>query len=122
MYNPFPLMLRPAALFRTLALVLPIAIFGSFLGCVWTCSEAPEASPGHDVAAVEAACSENCAIESTPGALPAKERTDPQPEANLARMPGATSFNGLRSLAAVVSIIPVSTKHPPPERLCVFRI
>ena len=115
-------MLRRAALLRTLALVLPIAIFGSFLGCVWSCSEAPEESLDHSVATVEAPCSEDCWIESTPSALPAKERDDQQLKANSAQLPGATSTNALLFVAAGVSNTPVSTKHPPPERLCVFRI
>lgn len=115
-------MLRRAALLRTLALVLPIALFGSVLGCVWTCSEAPEESLDYSVAAMEAACSEDCAFDFTPGALPTKERNDPQPEASSAQLHGATSVNELGAVAPAVSIIPVSRKHPPPERLCVFRI
>ena len=122
MYNPGRMMLRRAALPRTLALVLPIAIFGSFLGCLWTCSEAPEELLDHSVPIVEAACSEDCGIKYTPSALPAKERHDPQPGANSAQLPGATSKNDVRSVTASVPIIPVSTKHRPPERLCVFRI
>lgn len=122
MYNPFRMMLRRAALLRTLALVLPVAIFGSFLGCVWTCSEVPEESLDRSVATMEAACSEDCAFELTPSALATKERNDLEPKANSAQLHGATSINELRSVGAVVSIIPVPTKHPPPERLCVFRI
>ena len=122
MYNPFPIMIRRAALLRTLALVLPIAIFGSFLGCVWTCSEAPEEPLDHSVATLEATCIEDCAFDFAPSALPTKERNDPQPQTNSAQLPGAISINELPSVARAVSIIPLTTKHPPPERLCVFRI
>jgi len=122
MYNPFRKMLRRAALLRTLALVLPLAIFGSFLGCVWTCSEAPEESFDHSGAAVEAPCIEVCGFEFTPSALATKERNDLQPKANSAQPPRATSTIDLRSLTPGGSIIPCSTKHPPPESLCVYRI
>ena len=116
------MLLTGPAIVRSLALVLPIAIFGSFLGCVWTCSEASEESLDHSLATVEAPCSEDCAIESTPGALATKERNDPQSKTSSAELAGATSISELRIVAAAVSIIPISTKHPPPERLCVFRI
>jgi hypothetical protein len=121
MYNPFRMMVRLAALLRTLALVLPIAIFGSFLGCVWTCTDAPEESLNQIVGTVEAACGEDCGIESTPGALPTKERNDRQPEAN-SQLAGLAAFNELRPLAPVVSITPVSQKDPPLELLLSLRI